>query len=650
MTENPPITFLSNIVRIATDIVKVISVLMLLYTINRVGFIYYNHEELGIHSSSDLIAVLLSGLRFDLSGILMTNGLWLTIFLILRLSTFKKLYYRVLLGLMMITNGIFILFNAIDIPYFPFSRKRLQSEFFLFLTGDKGEEGLYQLPVFIIDYGLIWLIAIGLIYFLYKYLSKIIVPINLDGWKYNIPKAGIAMMTVLLALTASVVGIRGGLQLRPLSIINATEMADNVQVPAVLNSTFSLLRTMNKNGLSEVNYIDMTCLNPLDRGIHPAHSDKILTPINVVIVVVESLSFHYLSRYGGSAKTPFLDSLLGQSLVFTHAYANAKESVQGIPAIVASIPSWMEESFIFSKYSTNAVTSLPNLLKTKNYYSAFFHGAGLGTMSFDAFCKSAGFDRYYSKDDYPDQSQFDGSWGIWDEPFLKYSVDQMTVMKAPFFTTIFTINSHHPFILPTKYQKQFKQDGHPILSSIRYVDHALRQFFAYAKTKEWYTNTIFVITADHAGPYTGAQFTSIEDHHVPIVFYNPNIEEGKEDIRMANQIDILATILDLIEYPLPYFSLGTSLIDTLSVRENDLAITYNSGIYEAIQYPYCLIFNGEKSISLFDYHQDPTLKLNLISDEKYLAIAKKIEAIAKRKIQVFNTAMIENTMTIDRKK
>ena len=68
-------------------------------------------------------------------------------------------------------------------------------------------------------------------------------------------------------------------------------------------------------------------------------------------------------------------------------------------------------------------------------------------MGFNSYCKMAGFDEYYGRDEYNNEKDFDGEWGIWDEPFLENFSDQLSNKKEPFMSTVFTLNTHHPFTI-----------------------------------------------------------------------------------------------------------------------------------------------------------------------------------------------------------
>ncbi|CAN5346140.1 hypothetical protein BH09BAC2_BH09BAC2_15210 [soil metagenome] len=383
--------------------------LMILYTINRLLFLLINKNEFDINflTASGLI---LFGWRFDISAIFMVNSIF---FLLLTLPVphGNKNYFKVVIKyLFLFSNSFFLLLNFIDIAYFPFVHKRLQKDALLFINGKKGNDIFQLLPVFIKQFWYLWLlfaVCVYLLFLLYKNYNSIRFNLN-PGWKNYLGN-----FIFFLATTAfCILGIRGGFQMKPLDTIYASEVTDADKIPLLFNSTFTFFKSLDKHPLEEKIYFNDNQIGNCYQTVHQIKSDTAFTNENVVLIIVESLSREYISYFNGKAPTPFLDSLFHHSLVFDNAFANAKESVQGIPAVLASIPSWENDAFIFSDYSTNKITSIAGLLHQKNYTSAFYHGGGKGTMGFDAFAKLAGFDNYFSREDYNNEGDFDGEWGI----------------------------------------------------------------------------------------------------------------------------------------------------------------------------------------------------------------------------------------------
>jgi phosphoglycerol transferase MdoB-like AlkP superfamily enzyme len=329
-------------------------------------------------------------------------------------------------------------------------------------------------------------------------------------------------------------------------------------------------------------------------------------------------------------------------MVFTNGFANAKESVQGIPAIFSSIPSWQTDPFIFSPYAANQITSLPGLLKEKGYQSFFFHGGFNGTMGFDSYAALAGFDNYIGMDEYDNADHYDGTWGIWDEEFLQFAGQRLQETKLPFFAGIFTLNTHNPYVIPEKYKTRFSRYKDPFLNCVQYLDYSLGRFFAKIQTEPWFRNTLFVITADHTAPFSEPSgYSMMDDYRIPLVFYHPEKQtlRGERNI-IANQIDIMPSVLDLLHFDQPFFSFGKSLFRDIRTRSS---LAYNGQIYQYLDAENCYHFNGAHPVAFYRWTQDSGLVHNLYKGEMNHAL-RNCDSTLKKNIQFFSQSMLRNRM------
>ena len=174
--------------------------------------------------------------------------------------------------------------------------------------------------------------------------------------------------------------------------------------------------------------------------------------------------------------------------------------------------------------------------------------------------------------------------GIYDEPFLKFAADQIEKNKSPFFATIFTLSSHPPYNLPQQFENVFPEGLHRIHELIGYVDLSLKRFFDNIKHKKWFNKTLFIITSDHTSNETFEKNYSgyLNRHKIPLIFYmGDNSLKGK-NYNITQQIDIMPTILDFIDYQKPFFSFGKSALGddswALIGNENELFLISESGI------------------------------------------------------------------------
>ena len=452
-----------------------------------------------------------------------------------------------------ITFIIFFL-NAWDIAFFSFTRKRVSFHYFKFLFSEN-EAGILAIE-FITEFW--WLIlffvfSLTLVFYLFlKFKTRKSILSPLSSW-----------LLCIVALFSAVIIGRGGFQLKPVDIIEVSKYTSLKNAPAALNSAFTMLKTIDYKDLEKKEFFtDLEAdaiFNPFQRSV-PAGILKDQT--NVVLIIFESFGSMYVGPNNEESYTPFLDSILNKSMYFEHGVSNGQSSMDAVPAILASIPSWMKETFILSTYSMNQYNSLPGILKDNGYSSSFFHGPTNGSMRFDSFTLAAGFDKYYGRTEYDNEDHFDGTWGIPDHHFLPWSVDIMNGMPQPFFSTIFTYSSHHPYTIPEGFEDITKSGPDPLCKSISYADYGFRDFWLKARKQEWFNNTLFVFCADHVGPTSRKDRGDLDwSFKIPIAFYHesgvlPNV---KADETMQ-QIDLMPTVLDLLNIETDYFSVGSSYL------------------------------------------------------------------------------------------
>jgi phosphoglycerol transferase MdoB-like AlkP superfamily enzyme len=369
---------------------------------------------------------------------------------------------------------------------------------------------------------------------------------------------------------------------------------------------------------------------------------------NVVVIILESFSKEFVGSYnswidGGTYKgyAPFLDSLIGVSQSFQHSFANGRKSIDAMPSVICSIPS-IEVPYVLSHFSGNKVNSAPNLLKEKGYYTAFFHGAPNGSMGFDAFANLCGFNDYFGKDEYNHDEDYDGIWGIWDEKFLQYFAQQMNTFQQPFYTTLFSVSSHHPYKLPAGYEDKFK-GSKDIYKTIQYTDYSLRKFFETASKMPWYKNTLFVFTADHASAEIGyPEYNTPWGYFaIPVFFYKPGVNGGGMKDEIVQQIDILPTVLGYLNYDKPYVAFGRDI----NQQEKPFAFNYLDNTYQSFEGDYLLLFDGNKSIGLYDFKKDLLMKNNLL--DQLPDTVSKMEIRLKAFIQQYNNRMVEDNLTME---
>lgn len=610
---------------------KRILLVVIIYQLCRVAFLAFNFSTF----NQPFFSTFLGGLRFDLSAIAYTNLLFAVLHCIPGQFKYNTIYQNVLKILFYSVNLLFILTNFVDFEYYKFTGRR--STFGLLTAQGMENEIGGLVGSFLTEFWYLLVLGIALAIAFYKAIPNFKRPVLvINSTRKNYAKQTLMFLGVIALML--VLG-RGGFQKKPLRIIDSSGYGALNHSALVLNTPFCVLKTFNKKEtLSSPNYFSKTELDSIFSPVISINPNKEINKKNVVLIILESFGRENLNI----GATPFLDSLITKSYYFENGFANGKLSIDAVPSTLTSIPSLLKHSIITSSYAVNKVNGLPKLLKAEGYNTSFFHGAFNGSQNFDQYSKVTGFDAYYGLDEYEGPEAFDGKWGIFDEEFLQFFNTTLTTFEQPFFSTVFTISSHNPYIVPEKYINKFPKGTTKIHETIAYADFALKRFFEAAKNKDWYKNTVFVITADHTSPVSNNEVynTNVGKFRIPILFFDPSNQDLKGiDDKNFQQIDILPSILDYLGISTQIISYGKSY-----TSEKDFVVYYLDNIYHLIDGDYYLAFNGTTSLGLYNFKTDPLLHENLITIQPEKA--KTLERFLKAYIQSFNERMIDNKLSL----
>jgi phosphoglycerol transferase MdoB-like AlkP superfamily enzyme len=627
-----------------------LSLVLTLLFLSRIIFYACN---LGYFSNVGLLEAMrlfFIGIRFDLSALLIINAPFIVMNTLPVTFRYNRIYQVFANIYFYLINSFALMTNFGDTIYFRFTLKRLTADIFNYMGVGGDFDKL--IPQFIRDFWyilLIWLLFVAVLIYVGTRFAVVFQGAKRKGFD---PKYFIVNTVVFaVAMVATVIGVRGGLQLRPISLVTAGNYTSAKNLPLLLNTPFSIARTINKETLKTLTYYKKE--SDLEKVYTPIHqgSQAGFKQFNVMVIILESISREHIGslnhsldggRYQGF--TPFLDSLIRHSLYFD-AFANGKTSIQGIPAVLSGIPSLMNESFIQSSYAAGKFSSIASLLKAKGYTTAFFHGGTNGTMGFDSYTRLVGFDNYYGRSEYNNEKDYDGKWGIRDEEFFQFTAKAINGLKQPFAAAFFSLSSHHPYYVPAKYINIFRKGKLPIQQSVMYADHSLAEFFHTARHMPWFKNTLFVITADHTseGYYPYYQ-SDIGQYAIPLLFFKPGSDlQGKPTV-IAQQTDVLPTVMSYLGYDKNYLAFGSDLLDSNSTAAY-FSIHYISGFYGLMKGGYYLESNGTKSTALYNMVKDQLQANNLIGKE--IEVQKGMEVFLNAYLQQYNNRLIENRLMVD---
>ena len=622
----------------------------LFYFIARVLFYVYNSEIVEVDSISEFLQISYHGLAFDTTAILYVNGLFILLSILPLFINTRPKYQKVLFYLYFISNLIFYSFNFVDFIYYKYNFSRLTLAAWDILKHEESKGGM--LFRFLITYWHVFLLYIIVsVLWIYLY-QKVKVKHNLVE-NAKIKYAIKSIFGVLVIPTLCIGGIRGDFKktTRPINLVDANRYVEKTQLAdLVLNSPFTFLRTLGVKSFKKTDFnISQSVVDENFQPIKFYKSNSPSTP-NIVLIITESMSREYIGAFNKDANikdyvsyTPFLDSLAKKSLIFTNAYGNGYKSIHGMSSIISGIPSF-KDAFTSSPYAKQKIESLVSCLESKGYDTSFFHGAPNGSMGFLGYGNILGFDHYYGMTEYGNDKDFDGSWGIWDAPFMQFMNKTISQKKAPFFSTIFTVTSHEPYVVPEEFKNKLPKGKIPMHQPVGYTDYAFKKFFEAAKKQPWFENTIFIITADHCNQvnYMEEYYDKIINRNaVPILIYKPNSNLVGEDKTIAQHIDIFPTVLDLIGYNKPFRSWGRSLVDK-SNNKKPFLINYNTNNYHFMRGNYICVFDGKKAIGFYNINDKELLK-NLIS--KRNKEMNDMEIACKAFIQDYFNRIIDKKLT-----
>jgi uncharacterized sulfatase len=533
--------------------------------------------------------------------------------------------------LFLISTMIVLIFNGIDTGYSQVTAKRSGFELFDTLGDDANRFAPYLTDNCYIILGLA---AMG--YLIFRW-----VPVRGQYPDINFrtrPLRGLVATAAFGGLW--LLSFRGGFQLRPLRAIDASNFVQPEIAPLVTSTPLQIISTWQRNGLPDFEFKIQFPANstissdPKNSRAHQWLFDNSTTlppfPMsrtlgggwvqpNIVFIVVESLARDYTGFGNGKPFTPFLDKIAAdpQTIQFPYCFANGTKSIEMVPSIFCGMPSLMSEFYVTSAYANNKVNNAYQL--AKGYKTAFFHGSNNGTMGFQSFLKQTGLQQYHGIDQYPSglyKRDFDGNWGIFDEPYLQHfsnCLDTLNNPNNPFFASVFTLSSHHPYTIPAPYLNKLPGSPGTVQHTIAYADIALQKFFQTASTKPWFNNTVFVITGDHTSHSDKEYFYSQSGHYeVPFLIYAPGIDikhineklSGRETIinsatqKTLSQCDIIPTLWNLLGANNPRLGFGRSAFDP---SYKGYSTHIDKDLYYIIQYPFVLALNQQGEV--VDYHK-----------------------------------------------
>ena len=555
-----------------------IVIILAVYSFERLEFLLVNRRVFAAVSSGEILRALLMGIRFDLSFVLTLASPFLLITLLpypWRWSA-QPVLPRWFPALFLAVNAPWLAINFADAHYFRFSGRRSGLEVLAL-----GNDLFSQAGQLLRQYWFVPVVTAVCLLLLHYLLTRLIAA---ELWQRRVAWP-VWCLIAAGAIGATVIGNRGGLQSKPLRPSHAYIFSEMALGDAALSTPYVLMRTKLRESVPTVRFFAAD--SDVDRLVERDRKPLAQLPPtrdNVVIIILESFGREFMGAPNGrSSLMPFFAGLSRRGLFFSNGFANGRRSIEAPPAILAGIPALMDAPYVTSRYVGNRIHGIGEVLAGRGYRTMFFHGGKNGTMFFDLMSRLCGFDEYYGKNEYPGEQDYDGAWGIYDEPFLRFVRQKLDASPEPFATTIFTLSSHNPFLVPADFASRVDPNLSAFQRSLVYTDHALAEFFRQAEQSPWYRNTLFVLSADHTAESTDPAYQNEQGRfRVPLLFFHGGGRIAPEQsTRVAQHVDIFPSIIDFLgiradEVGFPMLPFGQSVFDKTRPGQ---AINQTSGLY-----------------------------------------------------------------------
>lgn len=303
---------------------------------------------------------------------------------------------------------------------------------------------------------------------------------------------------------------------------------------------------------------------------------------NIVLVTIESMSASYMERFGNTESiTPVLDSLYRLGMAFDRVYATGNRTVRGLEAVTLSLPPCPGQSII--KRPNNAgMHSTGALLREKGYNVTYFYGGNSYFDNMETFFSGNGYDIVDQKSYSPEEITFANIWGVCDEDAYRKVIRTLNEQSGegkPFFAHVMTVSNHRPFTYPAG-KIRIPNDSKTRAGGVLYTDYALGQFLAEASKQPWFDNTIFLITADHCASSAGRTEIPLHKYHIPALIFAPGFVAPHEVGGIVSQIDLMPTLLSLLNMDYDSHFYGRSIFDPGYINRAFIATYQDLGYLE----------------------------------------------------------------------
>lgn len=521
---------------------------LIIFLFERLIFVCYNLKKFAGIKAGEVMKMLASGLRMDLSAAAYICAAPLLVFAclwILNVRRFPSVIIKVY------TLFMLLICSLITVVNFNIYREwgtKINYRVIEFTFGSPMEAlvSTQSSPVFFSLSVFVLLIALGLI--LIRYLLV-----------YKIMPAGVLALRLpvcLFLLGFNFLAIRGGWQLSPMNESMAYFSDTPIYNHAAVNTEWFLLRDILNSKYSRSNpykYFRPEEAKAIVKDLYRKPAATSLQALsqrrpNVVVIIMESHTANIIEHLGGEKGVdPEMEELIKDGLFFNNIYAASYRTDKGVVAVLSAFPAQGKRSIMKESNKVEKLDALSNTFKRSGYKTSFYYGGESEFFNMRSYLINQGFEKIVDKPSF-DQRDMNSKWGAYDGPVYRRMIDELNSEKAPFFATMLTLTNHEPFELPGKAHFKGSDIENKFRSTAWYADSCLGSFIRQAKKQKWYSNTLFVVVADHGHrlPRKDLEIFDPQHYRIPLLFFGDVIKpafRGAEISKVGNQVDIASTLL-----------------------------------------------------------------------------------------------------------
>lgn len=546
------------------------------------------------------------GFRFDVQLICLLAIPVFIIWLILEILGKNKSLYKFLFVSILLFQLPGLLLNIFDWIYYKHALRRSGVEvIYLIGPGLKFAGGIWKMYQYELIAGLLLLLACCLLVWFVIKAADVALRQQSSGLRLTS-----VLLLLIVCLTAS-----GIFQRRPLIPSSPLLEIPSNWLVFSQNSGNNFIYSLYRGNQKLMKPAWFEDVNPGHIPVQKNYSQsRNFDSANIVVFVLESVNAAELDPNNKrKAYTPFLDSLRRLSINCRNTIANGFQSNQGMVALFGGLPPFLATPVYNSIYNSNRFDGIGNLLSRKGYSGFFALGAERDHFGFEKWMRMIGARYFFNKETIGKGGPEDGNWGVFDHYFIPSLVNDIDTLKQPFWGGICNLSSHPPFTLPKQWKSRAPQKQYPYQASIEYVDYSLRLFFEKARKSDWFSNTYFLFISDHALAHDQVDAGNwVIRTSIPFFIYHPSFRRSLDLDAQCQQLDLLPTVLDLLNYDQSFFSFGESILrrgnryayslvdDNLHVYDDDIRLEMN--------------LNSGQSTSLHFYKKDSLLKHNRLEE------------------------------------